>query len=51
MSARLGVDVRAWGAQLGQFRCFVHLAWFFDLVFDSVMFLSHRLDPIHEHCS
>ena len=29
----------------------VHPAWFFDLVFDLVMFLSHRLDPIHEHCS
>ena len=24
---------------------------FFDLVFDSVVFLSHRLDPVHEHCS
>ena len=23
----------------------------FDLVFDSVLFLSHRLDPVHEHCS
>ena len=29
----------------------VHPAWFFDLVFDSVMFLSHRLNPVHEHCS
>ena len=29
----------------------VHPAWFFDLIFNSVMFLSHRLNPVHEHCS
>ena len=29
----------------------MHPAWFFDLVFDLVMFLSHRLNPVHEHCS
>ena len=29
----------------------VHPAWFFDLVFDSVMFLSHCLNPVDEHCS
>ena len=29
----------------------LHPAWFFELVFDSVIFLSHRLDPDHEHCS
>ena len=23
----------------------------FDLIFDSVLFPSHRLDPVHEHCS
>ena len=27
------------------------ILWFFELVFYSVIFLSHRLDPIHEHCS
>ena len=30
-----------WGAQLGQFRCFVHLTRFSTWFFDSVLFLSH----------
>ena len=25
--------------------------WFLTWVFDSVVFLSHRLDSVHEHCS
>ena len=25
--------------------------WFFTWFFDSVVFLSHCLDPVHEHCS
>ena len=29
----------------------VHPTWFFELVFDSVIFLSLRLDLVHEHCS
>ena len=30
----------------------MHLTqFFFDLVFDSILFLSHRLDTDHEHCS
>ena len=29
----------------------VHMAWFSTSFFDSVLFLSHRLDPVHEHCS
>ena len=48
---------RAWASQCAPGRAclaswvLVHPVWFFDLVFDSVMFLSHRLDPVHEHCS
>ena len=48
---------RAWARQCAPGRAswaswvLVHPAWFFDLVFDLVMFLSHRLNPVHEHCS
>ena len=48
---------RAWEHQCAPGRAcwvcwvLVHLAWLFELVFDSVIFLSHRLDSVHEHCS
>ena len=29
----------------------VQPAWFLTWFFDSLVFLSHRLDPVHEHCS
>ena len=29
----------------------MQLVWFLTWVFDSVVFLSHRLDSVHEHCS
>ena len=38
------------GVPVGPAGCLCIL-WFFELVFYSVIFLSHRLDPIHEHCS
>ena len=41
---------RAWVPSLASW-VLVHLTQFFDLVFDSVLFLSHHLDSVHEHCS
>ena len=41
--ARLGASWASW--------VFCAPGLVFDLVFDSVLFLSHRLDPVHEHCS
>ena len=41
---------RAWVPNFASW-VLMHLTQFFDLVFDSVLFLSHRLDPDHEHCS
>ena len=41
---------RAW-VPAGPVLVLVHLAWFLTWFFDSVVFLSHRLDPVHEHCS
>ena len=41
--ARLGASWASFGARAPDS--------VFDLVFDSVLFLSHRLDPVHEHCS
>ena len=43
-SAHLGVPA-------GLVLVLVHLAWFLTWFFDSVVFLSHRLDPVHEHYS
>ena len=46
----LGVPGRAWctgWASLG----LMQPVWVLTWVFDSVVFLSHRLDSIHEHCS
>ena len=46
----LGVPVRAWctgWASLG----LMQPVWVLTWVFDSVVFLSHRLDSVHEHCS
>ena len=50
MSARLGVPGRAWcagWANWGLMQPVLFLIW----VFNSVVFLSHRLDSVHEHCS
>ena len=41
---------RAWGP-VGPVLVLVHRACFSTWFFDSVVFLSHRLDPVHEHCS
>ena len=41
---------RAWGP-VGPVLVLVHLAFFSTWFFNSVVFLSHRLDPVHEHCS
>ena len=46
----LGVPGRAWCT------CWASLwlmqpVWVLTWVFDSVVFLSHRLDSVHEHCS
>ena len=46
-SPRTGVCL---GAQLGQLGARAPGS-VFDLVFDSVLFLSHHLDLVHEHCS
>ena len=46
----LGVPGRAWctgWASLG----LMQPVWVLTWVFDSVVFLSHRLDSVHEHCS
>ena len=48
---RLGAPMRTWACLLGQLGAHAPGLFFFDLVFDSVMFLSHRLDPVHKHCS
>ena len=45
----LGVPGRAWctgWASLG----LMQPVWVLTWVFDSVVFLSHRLDSVHEHC-
>ena len=41
---------RAWGLA-GLVLVLVPLACFLTWFFDSVVFLRHRLDPVHEHCS
>ena len=46
----LGVPGRAWctdWASLG----LMQPVWVLTWIFDSVVFLSHRLDSVHEHCS
>ena len=46
----LGVPGRAWctgWASLG----LMQPVWVLTWVFDSIVFLSHRLDSVHEHCS
>ena len=42
---------RAWVCPARPILVLVHLAWLLTWFFDSVVFLSHRLDPVHEHCS
>ena len=48
--ARLGASAHL-GVPVGRVLVLVHLAWFLTWFFDSVVFMSHRLDPVHEHCS
>ena len=46
----LGVPGRAWCTGWASLRL-MQPVWVLIWVFDSVVFLSHRLDSVHEHCS
>ena len=47
---RLGAPVHAW-VLVGPVLVLVHLAEFSTWFLDSVLFLRHRLDLVHEHCT
>ena len=47
----LGACACAFGRACWACWVLVHLAWLFGLFFDSMIFLSHCLDSVHEHCS